>query len=439
MIENKKILILGMARSGYEVAKLLGKANNTIIITDQKDQNQEQIDELKALGITFIKSNEPENLLDETFDLLIKNPAVFPFHPCVKKAHDLNIDVVNEMEVAYHYLNSPVKIIGVTGSNGKTTTVSLIYEVLKEANMPVKLGGNIGTPLSKIVLDLQANDILLLEISDHQLIDMYDFKTDISILTNLCPTHLDYHGSYEAYKKTKKKIFAHHTKDNIAILNKANYDSLELTKDIKSTKIYFNSEENYYTEEAIYIDKEKVINTSDIILKGTHNYENILATYLVAKILNIDFKYVNTVLKRFKGVEHRIEFVRELNGITYYNDSKSTNPTATITALKSFSNNIRLILGGMERHQDFHDLTPYLGKVKKIYAIGETRNRIMDYAKEVNVNCEEFLTLKEAMSKIKEEAINGDIVLLSPASASWDQYLKFEDRGNEFKDIVNNY
>ena len=439
MIENKKILILGMARSGYEVAKLLGKANNTIIITDQKDQNQEQIDELKALGITFIKSSEPENLLDETFDLLIKNPAVFPFHPCVKKAHDLNIDVVNEMEVAYHYINSPVKIIGVTGSNGKTTTVSLIYEVLKEANMPVKLGGNIGTPLSKIVLDLQANDILLLEISDHQLIDMYDFKTDISILTNLCPTHLDYHGSYEAYKKTKKKIFAHHTKDNIAILNKANYDSLELTKDIKSTKIYFNSEENYYTEEAIYIDKEKVINTSDIILKGTHNYENILATYLVAKILNIDFKYVNAVLKKFKGVEHRIEFVRELNGITYYNDSKSTNPTATITALKSFSNNIRLILGGMERHQDFHDLTPYLGKVKKIYAIGETRNRIIDYAKEVNVNCEEFLTLKEAMSKIKEEAINGDIVLLSPASASWDQYIKFEDRGNEFKDIVNNY
>ena len=439
MIENKKILILGMARSGYEVAKLLGKANNTIIITDQKDQNQEQIDELKALGITFIKSSEPENLLDETFDLLIKNPAVFPFHPCVKKAHDLNIDVVNEMEVAYHYLNSPIKIIGVTGSNGKTTTVSLIYEVLKEANMPVKLGGNIGTPLSKIVLDLQANDILLLEISDHQLIDMYDFKTDISILTNLCPTHLDYHGSYEAYKKTKKKIFAHHTKDNIAILNKANYDSLELTKDIKSTKIYFNSEENYYTEEAIYIDKEKVINTSDIILKGTHNYENILATYLVAKILNIDFKYVNAVLKKFKGVEHRIEFVRELNGITYYNDSKSTNPTATITALKSFSDNIRLILGGMERHQDFHDLTPYLGKVKKIYAIGETRNRIIDYAKEVNVICEEFLTLKEAMSKIKEEAINGDIVLLSPASASWDQYIKFEDRGNEFKDIVNNY
>ena len=218
MIENKKILILGMARSGYEVAKLLGKANNTIIITDQKDQNQEQIDELKALGITFIKSSEPENLLDETFDLLIKNPAVFPFHPCVKKAHDLNIAVVNEMEVAYHYINSPVKIIGVTGSNGKTTTVSLIYEVLKEANMPVKLGGNIGTPLSKIVLDLQANDILLLEISDHQLIDMYDFKTDISILTNLCPTHLDYHGSYEAYKKTKKKIFAHHTKDNIAII-----------------------------------------------------------------------------------------------------------------------------------------------------------------------------------------------------------------------------
>lgn len=439
MIENKKILILGMARSGYEVAKLLSNAKNTIIITDQKDQEERQIEELKNLGITFIKSDEPETILDESFDLLIKNPAVFPFHPCVKKAHDLNIDVVNEMEVAYHYLKNPVKIIGVTGSNGKTTTVSLIYEVLKEAGMPVKLGGNIGTPLSKIVLDLQANDILLLEISDHQLIDMHDFKTDISVLTNLCPTHLDYHGSYEAYKETKKKIFAHHTKEDIAIINADNYDSLDLTKNILSTKYYFNNEENYYTEEAIYIDKEKVINTSDIILKGTHNYENILATYLVAKILNIDFKYVNAVLKKFKGVEHRIEFVRELDGITYYNDSKSTNPTATITALKSFPGSIRLILGGMERHQDFHDLTPYLDKVKKIYAIGETRSRIMDYAKEVNVPCEEFTTLKEAMPSIKKEAVNGDIVLLSPASASWDQYIKFEDRGNEFKNIVNNY
>ena len=348
MIENKKVFILGMARSGYEVAKLLSGKNNTIIITDQKDQEEEKIKELEALGITFIKTGEPESLLDESFDVLIKNPAVFPYHPCVEKAKDLNIPVVNEMEVAYHYINKPVTIIGVTGSNGKTTTVTLIYEVLKRALVPVKLGGNIGTPLSAIVGTLQDHDILLLEISDHQLIDMVDFKTNISVLTNLCPTHLDYHGSYENYKSVKKKIFNHHTKEDIAILNAANYDSLELTKDIPSTKYYFNNDENYIADGKIYIDKKEVIDTSDILIKGTHNYENILATYLVAKELKVDFQYVNEVLKEFKGVEHRIEYVNTVHGVTYYNDSKSTNPTATITALKSFEGNIHLILGGME-------------------------------------------------------------------------------------------
>ena len=437
VIENKKVLILGMARSGYEVAKLISGQNNTIFITDMKDQDEEKVRVLKSLNIEFIKTDEPENILDESFDILIKNPAVFPFHPCVEKAKELKIPVVNEMEVAYHYINKPVKIIGVTGSNGKTTTVTLINEVLKKAGIPVKLGGNIGTPLSQIVSDLEANDILLLEISDHQLIDMKDFKTDISVLTNLCPTHLDYHGSYENYLSVKKKIFNHHTKEDIAIINAANYDSMALTKDIASTKYYFNNDENYITEDGIYIDHKLVIKTSDILIKGHHNYENILATYLVAKILNVDFKFVAEVLKEFKGVEHRIEYVRTINGVSFYNDSKSTNPTATITALKSFDGNIHLILGGMERSQDFHDLTPYLSKVKCIYAIGEVRNRIMEFASEEKVPAFEFKTLKEAMKKVEEEVKPGDIVLLSPASASWDQYLKFEDRGDEFKNIVN--
>lgn len=436
MIENKKVLILGMARSGYEVAKLISGNNNTIIATDIKDQEPTKIKELEDLGVSFIKTNEPENLLDSSFDILIKNPAVFPFHPCVVKAKDLNISVVNEMEVAYHYIKYPIKIIGITGSNGKTTTVSLIYEVLKKAGISVKLGGNIGTPLSQIVNLLTKNDILLLEISDHQLIDMHDFKTNISVLTNLCPTHLDYHGTYENYKSVKKKIFNHHTKNDIAIINATNYDSMDLTKDIPSTKCYFNNEDNYILDNEIYIDKKPVIKTDDIILKGNHNYENILATYLVAKVLNIDFSYVNEVLKEFKGVEHRIEYVKTIKGVSYYNDSKSTNPTATITALKSFEGNIHLILGGMDRNQDFHDLTPYLSKIKCIYAIGEVRNRIIDYAKEEKIAVQAFATLEEAMKNVEKNVTEGDIVLLSPASASWDQYLKFEDRGNEFKKLV---
>lgn len=438
MYENKKILILGMAKSGYEVAKLLYKKND-ILITDGKDQDEEKVKELASLGVKFIKTNEPENLLDGSYDVLIKNPAVFPFHPCVEKARSLNIPVVNEMEVAYHYINKDIKIIGVTGSNGKTTTTTLIYEVLKKAGVSVKLGGNIGTPLSKIVGDLKDGDILLLEISDHQLIDMHDFKTDISILTNLCPTHLDYHGSYEAYKNVKHKIFNHHTESDVAILNEANYDSMELTNDISSTRYYFNSKDNKIENDIIYVNNKSVINTKDIILKGTHNYENILAMLVLMDILKIDFKYAESVLKEFKGVEHRIEFVRTLNGVEYYNDSKSTNPTATVTALKSFDGNIHLILGGMDRNQDFADLIPYKDKIKKIYAIGEVRNRIIEFCKNNGIAYEEYEFMKESLASIKNNVTNGDIVLLSPGSASWDQYLKFEDRGEEFKNIVNNF
>ena len=357
----------------------------------------------------------------------------------MEKARSLNIPVVNEMEVAYHYIDVPVKIIGITGSNGKTTTTSLIYEVLKKAGIAVKLGGNIGTPLSKIVKDLKKDDILLLEISDHQLIDLYDFKTDISILTNLCPTHLDYHGSYEAYKNVKHKIFNHHLDSNIAILNETNYDSMEITNDITSTRYYFNSKDNKIENGIIYVNNEPVINIEDILLKGMHNYENILAMLVLMDILKIDFKYAIQVLKEFKGVEHRIEFVRDLNGVKYYNDSKSTNPTATVTALKSFDGNIHLILGGMDRNQDFEDLLPFKDKIKMIYAIGEVRKRIIDFCNTNNINYEEFEFMKDALTSIIKNVQSNDIVLLSPGSASWDQYAKFEDRGEEFKNIVNNF
>ncbi len=440
MYENKKILILGMARSGYQVAKLLKDYNNQIIITDSKMQDKEKVQELKDWGIEFILTDKPEELLDDSYFLVIKNPAVFPNHPCILKAKELKIEVQNEMEVAYHFLPKNINIIGVTGSNGKTTTTTLIYEVLKEANMPVVLGGNIGIPLAEIINEnrIKEKDILLLEISDHQLIDMNDFKTNISVLTNLCPTHLDYHGTYEAYKKVKYKIFKGHTSDNIAILNKSNLDSLKLTQDIKDIKYYFNSEDNYYTRDAIYIDKLKVIDTQDILLKGTHNYENILAMLLVLKVLKVDFKYAIKVLKSFKGVEHRIEFVRNIEGVEYYNDSKATNPTATVTALKSFSGNIHLIFGGMDRNQTFDDLIPFKDRIVRIYAIGEVRDKIKEFCNTHDILCETDLYLKDAMVKVRKNVKKGDVVLLSPGAASWDQYAKFEDRGCEFKELVNN-
>lgn len=435
MLENKKILVLGMARSGYHVAKLLADFNE-IIITDKNEQKKEHIEELEKMGVKFIQSETGVELLNETFDLIIKNPGIEPSHPIVKKALELNIKIVNEMEVAYNYLPKNVKIIGITGSNGKTTTTTILYNLLKLHGIDAILGGNIGYPLSEVVEKVNVNSVLVLEISDHQLYNLDTFKTDISVLTNVCPTHLDFHGNYENYKNTKKKIFNHHTNLDKAFINYKNSDSLEITKDILSTKDYFNNESNYYNDEGIYINNELVIRLDDIKIKGMHNYENILAALITLKEFAFDKKIIKEYLSKFNGVEHRIEIVDSNNNIDFYNDSKATNPTSTLIALKTMTKPTHLILGGMERSQDFNELNECINKVKCIYGIGEVTDRVFEYASSLNIPCVKCYILESAMKEIKNKVLEGEAVLLSPASASWDQYDKFETRGEEFKNLV---
>ena len=435
MFENKKIFILGMAKSGYNVAKLLCK-NNDILITDKNDQDEEKVKELESLGVKFIKTDNPMNLFDESFDMVIKNPGIMPFHELLIEAEKLNIPIYNEMEVAYHFLPKNIKIIGVTGSNGKTTTTTMIYDILKKMNKPVVLGGNIGYPLSEVIPLTKENDILLLEISDHQLLNFHDFKTNISVLTNLCQTHLDYHKTYENYKKVKHNIFNHHTKEDLAIINAKNEDSMILTSDINSTKEYFNGKDAYVKDNAIFIKDEKILDTKDILVKGMHNYENIMACLLVINEFGIDKDIVKDYFKHFKGVKHRIEFICEKDGVKYFNDSKATNPTSTITALNAFEEDTYLILGGMQRNQNFHELDNAIKNVKKIYAIGETTDEVYEYAKSMNILCEKCYTLNVAMQSIKNDNLKKGVVLLSPASASWDQYDKFETRGDEFTGLA---
>lgn len=439
MYENKKILILGAAKSGLAAASLLANKNNDITLSDINPLKKEDEMMLNELGIKIIITPNQVDLIDSSYDLVIKNPAIMSTSDIVKKLENLGIRTENEMEVAYHYLPQDITIIGITGSNGKTTTTTIIYELLKRHGKNTVLGGNIGTPLSTLVTKIKPQDILLLEISDHQLCDLHDFKTDISILTNICPTHLDYHGTYEHYMDTKKKIFNHHTKNEIAIINKANADSLKITEDILSTKIYFNDNKNYIDDKYIYLNGEKYLNIADINIKGIHNYENILAALLVLQNFDLDKEIVTTFLKQFNGVEHRLEFVLEKDKVKYYNDSKSTNPTSTITALKTFKNSIHLILGGLERYQDFNELNDYLKYVKHIYAIGEVTKRVAEYAKNVQIPCTECVTLSKALAEIKKNVVANEIVLLSPASSSQDQYKKFEERGEEFKNIVENF
>lgn len=437
MLENEKILILGMGKSGYHVAKLLAGKNN-IILTDKSYQKEEIVDELNNLGVKFIQSEDGTEIIDETFSLLIKNPGIEPTHPLVEKAITLGIKVVNEMEVAYHYLPSNIKIVGITGSNGKTTTTTILYNLLKLHGLNVVLGGNIGYPLSGIVNNVSENSILVLEISDHQLYNFIDFKTDFSLLTNLCPTHLDFHGSYENYKSVKKKIFNHHSKDEFAIINYKNEDSLNIIRNINSNIIYFNDDKNYYSDLGIYVDNELVLNLDNIKIKGSHNYENILAALVVLKKFAFNKEIIKDYLSKFNGVEHRLEVVDTNTRIKFYNDSKATNPTSTLTALKTMTLPVHLILGGMERNQDFNELNEYINKVKCIYAIGEVTDRVYDYASKLNINCIKCNTLKNALLEIKNNVKDEEAVLLSTASASWDQYDKFETRGEEFKNLVEN-
>jgi len=439
MYKNKKILVLGMARSGYEVSKLLSKYNNKIIITDKKDQDINHINELSELGVTFIKTEDPLDLLDSSYDLIIKNPGIRYDHPLILKANELGIKVENEIEVAYHFLPKDAFVIAVTGSNGKTTTTTLCYEFAKQTGKNVHLGGNIGFPLSQIVENVKSKDIVILEISAQQLHDCYDFNPDVSILTNLVPVHIDFFGNYENYIAHKLKIFMNHNDKNIAVINQENKDSFENTKNIKSKKIYFSSiykSDAYIKDEAIYYKDEKIINLNDIRIKGNHNYENIMCAIIATKQIGITNEQIKEALSKFVGVEHRMEFVARVNGREFYNDSKATNVKSTEIALNSFNTPVILLLGGLDRGHSFDDLKDDLSYVTHIVCYGETKNRIKEFSDKLNKDCVVVDSLEDAVKCAYSISNEGDTILLSPSCASWDQFENFESRGDKFKEVV---
>lgn len=436
MFNDKKIFILGMGRSGVSVAKLLSK-DNKILITDMKE-NKNDVSLLENMGVEVKITDKQADLLDSSFDVVVKNPGVKLDHPVVLKAKELNIPIITELEVAYRYLPD-VKIIGITGSNGKTTTTTIIYNILKEAGLPVHLAGNIGLPLCNQISDIKDGDILVVEISSHQLVNLDKFKVDIAVLTNLSPVHLDHFGTYENYKNNKLRIFNNQKDNNIAILNKGDDEVFNLTKNLIAKKLYFSSK----GEADIYIDNKSIIyndetyNFKDIKVKGIHNYENIMASILACKQFNISYESIMNVLSKFTGVEHRIEFVKDVNGREFYNDSKATNVMSTITALKAFDNDVILLLGGLDRGHSFDELVPYLNHTKQIICFGETKYRIEEFAKKNNIDVSVVNDVEEATKKAYEISKKGDTILLSPACASWDQFNSFEERGDKFKDTIN--
>lgn len=443
MFENKKILVLGMARSGYEAAKYLIKHGNTVVLNDggsEEKQKKEQVEELKELGVTLIFGSHPDDLLDDSFDYLIKNPGIPIDHKYVLKARELNIEVINEAEMAYRLLPESVTLIGITGTNGKTTTTTLTYEMIKESGKRVHLAGNIGYPLTSFLDKLEDNDIIVMEVSCQQLENMNEFKPHIALMTNLSVAHVDFLKSYENYKRVKLKLFKNQTANDIAILNIENDEVIDGTKDIKAITKYFSSKREingaYYKDNALWYYGEKILDRDKFLLAGNHNVENALGAMMIAKEVGVDNESIVKVLTTFKGVAHRLEFVDEIDGVKYYNDTEATNTKCTQIALNSFNCDIVLILGGLERGQNFHDLDKYMGNVKEIVGIGQCRNRVKEYGTELNINTQIFETLDEAMDYINEIKQSGEVVLLSPASASWDQYKQCEDRGDEFKEKI---
>ena len=439
MFQNKKILVLGAARSGISCASKLIELNNEVILNDMKETDNLEIAKLKEKGVKCILGSHPDDLLDSSFDYVIKNPGIRNDHKYVILAKKLNIPVINEVEFAYHLLPK-VKLIAITGTNGKTTTTTLTYNILKEEyGLRVKLAGNIGYPLKSIVDTLKDDDILVMEISCQQLANLDTFKPDIALLTNLSPAHIDFFGDYETYQDVKLKLFKNQTNKDLAILNLDNYDSMKKTSNLKAKRMYFSVKEkadaSYLNSNLMYQD-EVIMPRNKMFLKGDHNVSNALASIIICKELGVKNETICKVLENFRGVEHRLELVDVINNRKFYNDTEATNIKCTQIALNAFTEPTIIFLGGLERGQDFNELKPFMKNVKLILGIGQCRKRVLEFGNSLGIKTIIHEHLNEAFYDAYKSSASGDVILLSPASASWDQYKECEERGAEFKKLV---
>ena len=443
MFENKNIVVLGLARSGIAACKFLRKRGCNVVVNDRKETEDESIlKELSDLGVKVILGSHPDDLINSDVDYLIKNPGVPIDHKYVQKAKELNIPVINEVEMAYLSIpkDKNIKLLAITGSNGKTTTTTLTYEYLKEDGKKVVLAGNIGYPLCSFIDDLEENTIIVMETSCQQLENLDKFNPDVAIMTNIVEAHIDFMKTYDHYKYVKSKLLKNQTSDNIAILNKESSELLNIVKDAKSNKKYFSSRDiidgAYIKDNKIYYYDEEIIDISDLKLRGVHNYENIMASVMAVKEFNCATKSIRNVLKRFTGVEHRLEYVDTINGRIFYNDTEATNIKCTQIALASFNEPTIILLGGLERGQKFTDLEPFSKNIKAIVAMGECKERVKDFGDSINIPTYVCDYITDATLKAYEISSEGDVILLSPGSASWDQFKQCEDRGDLFKETA---
>ena len=443
-LSGKKVLVVGLARSGMASIRVLKKLGAEVTLSESKKK-----DDIKEIG--FLNENNVEivgqdmAVFERDFDFVVKNPGVPYRSPMMQKLQERNIPVITEIELAYQ-VAKPQHYIAITGTNGKTTTSTLTYEILRRA-FPGKahLCGNIGIPLCEIVMENglmeEGGHYIALEISNFQLVNIDKFRPEVATIINLTPDHIDFMGSLDNYYKSKTEVYRNMAGNDVFLLNADDPVVKEYTDryPVKCAKESFSTDSQsadcIAKDGYLEIKGEKIIPLNAIKIVGKHNLQNVMIAVSAAKAIGISNDVILDAVSSFKGVEHRIEFVREIDGVKYYNDSKGTNTDATITALKAFDRGVILLVGGFEKGLPMDEMKKHLGCVKKIIGFGACGARLVhDLVGEDGIV---VTTLDEAVAEANKIAESGDTVLLSPTTSSFDQYTCFEERGDHFKKIIN--
>ena len=450
-IKGKKVAVIGLGVSNIPLIDYLHNLMADVSVFDERDLNKLDKDIVKKIhdyGFELITGKNALHFL-RGFNVIFRSPSCLPSTLQLMSEQKRGAIVTSEIEMLMNVC--PCKIIGVTGSDGKTTTTTLIYEILKKGGYNCHLGGNIGIPLFTEVKNFKEDDIVILELSSFQLMGM-EISPDISVITNISPNHLDKHSSYEEYIEAKKNIFKFQDENGKVVLNYDNDITKDLAKEVEGKVEFFSSKEKL--DDGVILDdntikdckdgvRKHIINVDEIHLRGLHNYENICAAIAATSDL-VDLNTQVNAIKEFTGVKHRLEFVKEINGVKWYNDSIGTSPSRTIAGLNSFDEKIVLIAGGYDKQLDYKPLVkPILDKVSKLILMGDTASKIYKAVMEETERLEivfpvyKCTSLEAAVTRAKNVAKPGEIVLFSPASASFDMFKNFEERGDKFKELVN--
>ncbi|HHU69889.1 MAG TPA: UDP-N-acetylmuramoyl-L-alanine--D-glutamate ligase [Thermoanaerobacterales bacterium] len=447
-LENKKILVLGMARSGVASAMFLKNRGAHVVVNDKKSKSEvlQMVETLESKGIKTIVGGHPFELLDEV-DFIVKSPGIPGDIPILIRAEELHIPIISEIELGY--LFSRAQIIAVTGTNGKTTTTTLISEIFKNDDREVSAAGNIGMPLIQVAERISMSGFLVVEVSSFQLEHIYKFKPKISVILNITQDHLNIHKTFENYIKAKMRIFENQDENDFTILNADDEIMSSFASKTRGKVIFFSRKKEldygvFIKNNVIVIKDENnifpICNINELGIKGNHNIENVLAAVCVGWKSNVNLSNMVYTLKKFQGVEHRLELVDMIQGVRFINDSKGTNPDAAVKALEAVSEPIILIAGGMDKGTDFKEFVSYFdGKVKALIVMGETADKIMNTALDSGFDSNYIIKVSKMEDAVAESfrfSSEGDCVLLSPACASWDMYESFEERGRIFKECV---